>query len=384
MKNKIRFVFFILLFAFSITGKAQDAKTLYNEGLQLKKDQKIQEALQKFKSAVALQKNYKEAIYESGWCYNDLKMYSDAMSALKEARKYWPDMPKVHFELAYAFEKSYKYDSALAIYRRCLELKPDYALAYKRIGEVYYQQEDYKRTLEEYQRYEYNTTNTITDYLYWYHKGFANNALKDYYAAKTALMKSEELKKDYINTYFELGFASSKLKQDEEAIGYFNKAMNIEPKNHISYNGIAEVYRDNKKNMDEAMNWYRKSLDLKPNERKANFGMGYCLNSKNKYQEAISYLTNAIENERNYTAAYVELGYSQFKTRRYDEALKNFAKALELNPKNENARYYSGLLYIERKDKAKAQKMVDELKDLSSKNAAALQTKVNEMNLNNP
>jgi hypothetical protein len=50
-----------------------------------------------------------------------------------------------------------------------------------------------------------------------------------------------------------------------------------------------------------------------------------------------------------------------------------------MNAKNENARYYAGLVYINQKNKIKAQQMVDELKALSSKNAAGLQEKVNKM-----
>jgi Tfp pilus assembly protein PilF len=78
-------------------------------------------------------------------------------------------------------------------------------------------------------------------------------------------------------------------------------------------------------------------------------------------------------------AAYVELGYSLFKTGDNTGALANFDKALSLNSKNENARFYAGLVYISQKNKAKAQQMVDELKILNSKNATLLQERVNKM-----
>lgn len=94
--------------------------------------------------------------------------------------------------------------------------------------------------------------------------------------------------------------------------------------------------------------------------------MGYCLNSKERFSEAINYLKTAIEKEPTYTAAYVELGYAYYKTGKDQDAETSFSKALELNPKNENARYYACLMYIKQKNKAKAQKMVDELKALSS------------------
>lgn len=86
------------------------------------------------------------------------------------------------------------------------------------------------------------------------------------------------------------------------------------------------MYRENKKDYTEAMNWYNKTLEIKPKERKACYGIGYCLNSKGKYSDAISYLKVSIEQELNYTAAYVELGYSYYKLDNYSEALVNFKK----------------------------------------------------------
>lgn len=83
--------------------------------------------------------------------------------------------------------------------------------------------------------------------------------------------------------------------------------------------------------------------------------------------------------EPDYTAAYVELGYSYYKTNNYVEAGLSFDKAISLNPKNENARYYACLMYIKQGKRSQAQKMVDELKVLSSKHVETLQKKVNEM-----
>ena len=288
-------------------------------------------------------------------------------------------IPKLHFEMGYAFEKTNKNDSAIYQYNQALQLKSDYASAYKQLAYVYYNQNDNENALKHFSKYEEIYKNPITDYLYWYRKGYVQNALKQYEPAKVSLTKSLESKTDYINTYLELGFASSRLKQDEAAIEYYKKGIELDPKSHVPLNGIAEVYRDNKKDMTEAMTWYRKTLALNPNERKANFGMGYCNNSLNNYPEAIAYLQKAIQQEPDYTAAYVELGYSQYKSGDHSSALTSFNKALSLNPKNENARYYSTLVYIEQNNKGMAQKMVDELKTLNSRHVTTLQEKINKL-----
>jgi tetratricopeptide (TPR) repeat protein len=128
----------------------------------------------------------------------------------------WPLMPKVYFELGWAFEKTNKTDSAIQAYNKCLELKPDYSGASRQLGYILYNKEDYNGALEKFKKYEEAVKTPITDYLYWYRKGFSYNALKEYSNAKPALNKALELKADYSNTYLELGFASSRLKEDEE------------------------------------------------------------------------------------------------------------------------------------------------------------------------
>jgi tetratricopeptide (TPR) repeat protein len=361
------------------TANGQDATTLYNEGVKLKEAKNAKGAIEKFKSAIALNPNYTDAVYEMGWCQNDTQDYAGAITSLRKARTVWATIPKVHFELGYAFEKQNLIDSAIQSYNKCLFYKPDYSLAFKQLGTIAYSKDDYSNALGYFAKYEAAAKTPVTDYLYLYRKGFMNNAVKNYDSAKTALLRSLEYKTDYINTYLELGFACNKLKQADEAISYFNKAIALDAKSHIPYNGIAEVYRDTKKDIDMAISWYQKTLAVKADERKACFGMGYCYNSKGLYNDAIRYLRKAIEQENTYTAAYVELGYSYYMTNNNTLAEANLQKALELNSKNENARYYLGLIYINQKNKTKAQQMADELKSLNSKNAATLQEKVNKM-----
>ncbi|HEX7846245.1 MAG TPA: tetratricopeptide repeat protein [Chitinophagaceae bacterium] len=360
-------------------SNAQTAEEFYKKGVALKDEKKSSEAVLAFREAVRLKPDYYAASYEMGWCYNDLKQYASALATLKPLRQTWSSIPKVFFETGYAFDKLNMIDSAIVAYNQCLQLKADYSLSFKQLGTIAYQKDEYSKALEYFTKYEGATKLEITDYLYWYRKGFMENAEKKYTQSKESLLKSLQYKKDYINTYLELGFSANKMKQADEAIEWFNEAMKLDAKSHIPYNGIAEVYRDTKKDMDQAINWYQKTLAIKTDERKACFGMGYCLNSKGRYSDAITYLKKAIQQESDYTAAYVELGYSYYMTNDNALALEKLNKAIELNPKNENARYYSGLVYISQKNKTQAQKMVDELKDLNSKNASTLQEKVNKM-----
>lgn len=356
---------------------AQEATDYLNEGLKLKNLHKSREAMEQFKKALSAKPDYTEALYEIGWCQNDLKDYTGAIASLRSVRNSWPEISKVYFELGFAFMKTKQTDSARTAFGRCIAINPGYSGAYLQLGNIAYENDENSTALSYFRKYEERVKKPSEDYLYWYRKGFVQNALKQYDSAKITLQKSLEWKKNYTNTYLELGYAATRLKQADEAIDYFNTAIQLDPKSHIPYNGIGEVYRDLKKDMDQAMSWYRKTLAINENERKGNFGMGYCLNSKGLYTDAVTYLRRAIASESTYTAAYVELGYSLFKLKNYPEAGFNLLKAIELNPNNENAHFYLVTMYVEQKDKVNAQKWLNALRALNSKQVASLEPKVN-------
>src|SRR5436190_5533754 len=250
--NRFTGIFLLLMICVN-HGFAQvtkETRAFYDQGLKLKDEKKITEALEKFKQAIAIDSNYTEAIFQAGWCQNALHNYQGAMYYLKKAREDWSLIFKVHFELGFAFERSGYIDSAIASYNRCIQLKPDYPPVYKQLGAIAFIKEDYPAVLANCAKYEELTKVEISDYFYWSCKGFSQNALKNYSAAKVALLKSLEYKTDYIDTYLGLGFAAFKLRQDNEAITHYMLAMEIDPKNYVPYNGIAEVYRDNQKDMD--------------------------------------------------------------------------------------------------------------------------------------
>lgn len=364
-----------LLLSASLFG--QDAQTLYNQGLEFKKQKKIPEAVDAFKQAVGLRPGYTEALYELGWCYNDLRVYDQAITVLRKAREGWPRIPKVHFELGYAFDKMEQTDSAIQSYQTCLRYKSDYSGALRQLGYIAYNKERYEEALAYFRQYEAAAKTFITEYLYFYRKGFMFNALKKFDSALIALDRAGQLNPTYVNTWLEKGYAFTRLKQSDSAIRNFKKALELDPKSHIPYNGIGEVYRDLVKDRDEAMNWYRKALEVKPNERKACYGLGYCYNAKGRFSDAIPWLQTAISQQSDYTAAYIELGYAHYKTGNTTQAITHLKKAIQLSPGNENARYYLILVYVNLRDKAAAQKVLAELRQLGSQYVNELEQKIN-------
>jgi tetratricopeptide (TPR) repeat protein len=78
------------------------------------------------------------------------------------------------------------------------------------------------------------------------------------------------------------------------------------------------------KNKGEAINMYLKGV-LSDNEE--------------KYDEAIKYFKSSIELDNNFEAAHLELGYLYYYKKMYDLEVKEYQEALRINPKNTLARF---------------------------------------------
>lgn len=366
-----------LIISFAAAQTTKTAKDYYNDGIKLQDTKKYTEALAAFKKAIAKNPNYKEAIYYAGWTSNELKKYTEALTYLQKAKLLWPDEPKVHLELGYAYENLKKKTEAIECYNKCLALDDEYALAYKYLGIIYYDNYEYKNTIENLNAYIDLKPDTKDDDIY-FRKAVSENELEQYNDALISITKANDLKPNKVKFLNELAYTHYLLKNTDDALTNYEKAITIDPKSLTALNGRADVYRKLKKNTTEAIKLYTKTLDLDPKNIKANYWTGWCYNELGKYNDAVPYLKKVIEADPKYVSAYTELGYCDYALKNYDDALINFKKAFVIE-KTELNLYYTGLCYIGKKDKSSAVKMMNDLKELNSAYADDLQKSIDKL-----
>lgn len=362
----------ILNAGFAQTGKT--ASQYYDEGIKFKDQKKYTEAVGSFKKAISLKTEYKEALYYAGWCSIELKNYDEALTYLQKAKALWPNEPKVYLEIGYALENQGKKEEAKQHYTKCISLKSDYALGYKYLGYIYYDEENYTKALDNLKLYISYEPNSTSDEVY-YRKGYCENELGKYSDAIASLNKANELYPDDASTYNELGYAYRQLENADDALKNYKKAMMLNSKSVAATNGVADVYRDLKNDVTEALKYYLKTLETDPKNKKANYWTGWCYNDQERYNDAIPYLKKAIEIDNKYVSAITELGYSDYALQNYDDALIQFKRSIALE-KTELNLYYSGLCYVGKKQKSEAMKYYDELTKMKSDYAGKLKKKI--------
>lgn len=366
-----------LVINFSSAQTSKTATQYYNDGIALQDDSKFTEALAAFKNAIVKNPNYKEALYNAGWTNNELKKYAEAIPFLKKAKSLWPGEPKVYLELGYAYEKTNNKTDAIASYNTCLSIKKDYALAYKYLGILYYDEANYEKALDNLDLYITYRPDTDDDDIY-YRKAVSENELGQYNNALASMTKANTLKPNNVKFLNELGYTYLFLENADDALVYYNKALALDARSLTAANGRADVYRKLKKDPGEAIKLYAKTLDIDSKNIKANYWTGWCYNDLGNYYKAIPFLNKVIAIDDKYVSAYTELGYCNYALKNYDAALEDFKKALAIE-KTALSLYYTGLCFVGKKEKSSVLKLISDLKSMNSDYADKLQKLADKM-----
>jgi len=162
------------------------------------------------------------------------------------------------------------------------------------------------------------------------------------------------------------GLSLSALGYDEDALHYYDQALEIEPRNVYAWNSKSNsLYRlgrykeailncdkaleldprfaaalNNKANSldglgryEEAIHYYDKALEIDPRNVTTLSNKGDCLYKTGRYEEAIRYCDKALEIDPRHVLALLNKANSLDDLGRYEEAIRYFDKALDIDPR---------------------------------------------------
>jgi len=216
--------------------------------------------------------------------------YSEAIESLNKAIELYPQYAVAYYRIGLAFFEQGKYDEAIKHYQKAIQLEPDLVVAYENLGHALTKKGKYDEALKQYQKaiqFDSNYTKTYFRYI-----------------------------KDYIKTFNDMGNVFEHQGRYEEAITCYQRVIQISPGEIEDYSR----YRDRDDEYDEMIKNYFEAYN----------NLGRVLLHQGKYHEAIDYYRKALllETDINYPYAYNNLGMAFKKQGNYDEAIENFKNAL--------------------------------------------------------
>ncbi|HEY9850039.1 MAG TPA: tetratricopeptide repeat protein [Leptolyngbyaceae cyanobacterium] len=189
-----------------------------------------------------------------------------------------------------------KYEQAEKIYCQIIELAPNYAIAYKNLGNALLNQ------------------GKLEDAIAYYQQGLAlapNDAI----------------------TYYHLGIVFHQQDKIQEAIDCYQKSLAISPDSATVFNNLGNAWQ-RKGKLEEAIACYQQSLILDSNQILTYHNLGSALNAQGKVDEALATFQKALALDPNYVESYHNLAIFYQDNRQYNEALACCDRALEIEPNN--------------------------------------------------
>jgi Flp pilus assembly protein TadD/cellulose biosynthesis protein BcsQ len=178
----------------------------------------------------------------------------------------------------------------------------------------------------------------------WFALGFAYNELQQYELALSAYLKATELKPDYQDAWFALGFAYNELQQYELALSAYLKATELKPDDREAWNNLGITYI-NVQQYELALNAYLKATELEPGDHTAWYNLGNTYNNLQQYELALNAHLKATELKPSDHVAWYNLGVTYHNLQQYELALNAYLKATKLKPDYNKAWYNLGVTY---------------------------------------
>ena len=167
-----------------------------------------------------------------------------------------------------------------------------------------------------------------------------------------------------------MGLALAGLKKYEEAIGKYQKALELQADSAWAYVNWAGSFFNLKK-YDEAIEKCEKAIQLDPDFAEAYRMWGLALAGLKKYEEAIGKYQKALELQADLAWAYVNWAGSLFNLKKYDEAIEKCQKATRLDSNSAEAYRMWGLALAGLKKHDDAIEKYEKASELDSKLAWA-------------
>ena len=255
----------------------------------------VTEAVIKKKIYSALQKTYDPDPYHralfKGKKHLREGQHEIAIQSLEEARNLQPGQSATYFNLAQALEKVGKMDEAEENYKRCKDCSNDlYVRSLDGLARIYRHKGDHVNALEVLKKAIEISPNTPDRHM---DIAMQFNAVGNTAEAKASLSKAlrlsrnkEKLPQKYIEACLDFG-----MEKEAEAIMQRNMSDDVE--DIVLLNQMGIVCR-RRKEYERAKKYYRRALDLRPDDESLNYNYAVLLVDLKDYKAARSHLYHVL------------------------------------------------------------------------------------------
>ncbi|MBA4149226.1 MAG: tetratricopeptide repeat protein [Verrucomicrobia bacterium] len=166
----------------------------------------------------------------------------------------------------------------------------------------------------------------------------------------------------------------------QNSMTLFEHAVAVTDKNYLAYNNLGFFISEKSRSLsgearlrkvDEAIDKYRRSIEIKPNYEEALNNLGHALAEKGLHAEAVPYYRHALKIKPDLIQAHNNLGNALSEIGQIDEAIQHFHFVLKREPENVDAHNNLGVALAMKGQIEKAMEHLQKAVELNPKNVSA-------------
>lgn len=307
---------------------SQGAVRLYNEALQLYLDDEGKQAEEKVRLALKIQKLYPDAWFLLGQIQRQSRDYKAALKYYKKALKQTPTNPDYRFHKALTYDEMGKLRKAIRLYLATTEVDPNYTLAWKRLGAIYFLAQDFPKAIDYYSR-GLDTNPMDKDGLL--QRGNAQAALGNFPEAISDYDQALQLDSGDPDIYFNRASALFSQGDAYGAVKDFSMVLDRRPEDRDAWlnRGISllalELYPQALEDLDQA-------LVLDSSHADTWWNRAYLLHELDSIPAARAAITKATQLAPQDAENWLLRGRIEFRQRQYAAAIAAYDQCLSLAP----------------------------------------------------
>jgi tetratricopeptide (TPR) repeat protein len=164
-------------------------------------------------------------------------------------------------------------------------------------------------------------------------------------AAERMLQKVIELKPDFANAWYSLGFIYMQQERYNEAIPMFEKSLEFNANDTDTLVNIGSILVKLNR-PSEAEPYYIKAVSTNPNSNTIILNLARLLAQQRKFRDARLLYEKILRSQPGLFSANRELAYLLLEEGRFEDALQQFSKAAQLQKNDSEILYEIGVLYF--------------------------------------
>lgn len=277
-------------------------------------------------------------LYQRGQTLLELQRYQDALNDYNRAVELKPEYAEAWKSKGTTLLGLKRYQDALDAYDKAIQIQPNYWEAWNGRGQALKYLQRYEEAIASFDSALKIQPNSLDA---WNDKGNVQIQLQHYSEAITSFDKAIKIQSNYSPAWYKRGIALHNLHRYQEAVESYDKAVEYKPDSADSWyqQGNALI---NLQKYKEAVESYDKAVQFQPNFQAVWYSKGSALNNLREFKEAVISFDQAVKlNPSDYEAWYSR-GWALHQLQRYEEAVISYDKAVKLKQNSEQAWYNLG------------------------------------------